>query len=202
MLIKKTLKASEQDREDVKKKREDWQNFQRNSDPARLVFLDETGAKTNMTRLYGRALGGRRCLDHAPDGRWERTTILSALWANGETCSMIFEGALDRRTFEAYMEKFLAPNLHPNDIVVMDNLNVHKSDRIEAIMAARGAKCVFLPEYSPDLNPIEKMWSKVKQILRGIKPRSRQQLDEAIGKALEMVSPADAKGWFESCGYV
>ena len=85
---------------------------------------------------------------------------------------------------------------------IMDNLNVHKSDRIEAIIAARGAKCVFLPEYTRDQNPIEKMWSKVKHILRGIIPRSRQQLDEAIGKALEMVSPADAKGWFESCGYV
>ena len=92
-------------------------------------------------------------MDHAPDGRWKRTTMPSALWANGETCSMIFEGALDRRTFEAYMEKFLAPNLHPNDVVVMDNLNVHKSDRIAAMIAALGAKMCILPEYSPDLNP-------------------------------------------------
>ena len=110
--------------------------------------------------------------------------------------------ALDRRTFEAYMEKFLAPNMHPNDIVLMVNLNVHKSVRVEEMMASRGAKCMFLQEYIPHLNPREKMWSEVKQILRGIKPRSHQQLDEAIGTALDIVIPADAKGWFESCRYV
>lgn len=155
-----------------------------------------------MTRLYGRSMGGNRCRDHAPGGRWERTTILSALRENGETCSLIFEGALDRRIFDAYIEKFLGPTLHPGDIVVMDNLNVHKSERAQAIIASRGAQCMFLPEYSPDLNPIEKMWSKVKQILRGIKARSRQELDAAIGQALDMVTAADAKGWFKSCGYV
>lgn len=155
-----------------------------------------------MTRLYGRSPGGSRCWDKVPDGRWERTTILSALRANGETCSMVFEGAVDRQIFDAYIEKFLAPTLHPGDIVIMDNLNVHKSERAQEIIASCGAEYIFLPEYSPDLNPIEKMWSKVKQILRGVKARSRQQLDDAIGKALDMVTADDAKGWFKSCGYV
>ena len=155
-----------------------------------------------MTRLYGRSLGGSRCRDHAPDGRWERITILSALRENGETCSMVFEGAVNRRIFEAYIEKFLSPTLHPGDIVVMDNLNVHKSERVQSIIASQGARCMFLPEYSPDLNPIEKMWSKVKQTLRGIKARTRQELDDAIAKALDMVTAADARGWFKSCGYV
>lgn len=186
----------------MKEKRKAWRSFQEKIQGNRLIFLDETGAKTNMTRLYGRAPGGRRCYDHAPDGRWKRTTIISALRENGETCSLIFEGALDRQIFEAYIEKILAPTLLDGDIVVMDNLSAHKSERAQAILSAQGVKCMFLPEYSPDLNPIEKMWSKIKQILRGVKARGQQELDDAIGRALGLVTARDARGWFTSCGYV
>ena len=200
--IKKTLRASEQEREDVLKKREKWREFQQSVLPQKLVFLDETGAKTNMTRLYGRALKGERCFDHAPDGRWERTTILSAVRASGETCSMVFDGALDGKMFDAYIEKFLLPTLMPGDMVIMDNLNVHKSLNAKKLVEEKGCEYIFLPEYSPDLNPIEKMWSKIKQVLKGIKARTRADLEKAIGKALDCITPEDAKGWFTSCGYM
>ena len=200
--IKKTLRASEQGREDVLKKREKWRKFQQSVCSQKLVFLDETGAKTNMTRLYGRALKGERCFDYAPDGRWERTTILSAVRASGETCSIVFDGALDGKMFDAYIEKFLLPTLMPGEIVIMDNLNVHKSLIAKKLVEERGCEYVFLPEYSPDLNPIEKMWSKVKQVLKGIKARTREELEKAIGKALACITPDDAKGWFASCGYM
>ena len=155
-----------------------------------------------MTRLYGRALKGERCFDYAPDGRWERTTILSAVRASGETCSIVFDGALDGKMFDACIEKFLLPTLMPGEIVIMDNLNVHKSLTAKKLVEERGCKYVFLPEYSPDLNPIEKMWSKVKQVLKGIKARTREELEKAIGKALACITPDDAKGWFASCGYM
>lgn len=199
--IKKTLKASEQEREDVKMKREAWRKFQQQISTKRLVFIDETGAKTNMTRLYGRSKKGARCYDHAPDGRWERTTILSAIRATGETCSVVFEGALDGRVFNAYVEKFLVPTLKPGDMVILDNLNVHKSEIAQKMILDNGCSYIFLPEYSPDLNPIEKMWSKVKQILRGIKARTSEELYKAIKNALGCITQADAEGWFASCGY-
>ena len=202
MFLKKTLKASEQGREDIKKAREGWADFQKGVDVERLVFLDETGAKTNMTRLYGRSYRGERCHDSAPDGRWERTSILSAIKFSGKTESLIFDGALDSKMYDAYIERILLPTLKTGDIVIMDNLNVHKSEKAKQLIESVGAKYIHLPAYSPDLNPIEKMWSKVKQILRGIKARSREALETAIAYALDQVTHEDAKGWFASCGYI
>lgn len=202
IVIKKTLKAKEQERVDVKQKREDWGRLQKTLPIERLVFLDETGAKTNMTRLYGRAIKGQRCNDHAPDGRWERTSILSAIRVNGETCSMVFDGALDGKIFNAYIEKFLLPTLSPGDMVIMDNLNVHKSQIAQELIEEKGCHYIFLPEYSPDLNPVEKMWSKIKQLLRGIKARTQEELYKAIGKVLARVTKEDAESWFKACGYV
>ena len=199
--LKKTLKASEQDREDVKIAREEWKNKQKDFDTTHLVFIDETGAKTNMTRLYGRAMLGQRCFDSAPDGRWERTTLLSALRVTGQTQSLVFEGALDTKMYEAYMEKFLLPTLNPGDIVIADNLNVHKSENVRRMVEGVGASYLPLPPYSPDLNPIEKMWSKIKQYLRGIKARTQESLEAAIGCALDTITSEDAQGWFASCGY-
>ncbi len=167
-----------------------------------MIFLDETGAKSNMTRLYGRSFKGARCFDHAPDGRWERTTILSALKYDGDTCSIIFDGAINRKMYDAYVEEFLAPLLKPGDMVILDNLNVHKSQTAQEIISKKGASCIFLPQYSPDLNPVEKMWSKIKQLLRGIKARTREELENAIGTALESITQQDALGWFNSCGYI
>lgn len=200
--LKKTLKASEQDREDVKKAREEWKARQGSFDLQRLVFLDETGAKTNMTRLYGRAMHGQRCYDSTPDGRWERTTLLSAVRVNGETYSIVFDGALDTKMYNAYIEKILAPALKPHDIVIADNLNVHKSEVAKQLVEEMGASYIALPPYSPDLNPIEKMWSKIKQFLRGVKARTKEELEKAIASALDTITPEDTEGWFASCGYL
>lgn len=154
-----------------------------------------------MTRLYGRAMHGQRCHDSTPDGRWERTTLLSAVRVNGETYSMVFDGALDSKMYNAYIEKILAPALKAEDIVIADNLNVHKSAIAKQLVEDRGASYIALPPYSPDLNPIEKMWSKIKQFLRGAKARTCEDLENAIASALDTVTPEDAERWFASCGY-
>jgi transposase len=169
-------------------------------DPHRLVFLDESGAKTNMTRLYGRVMGGARVVDSAPGGHWCTTTMLSALRLDGSTAAMVIEGATDREVFEAYVQHVLTPNLREGDIVVLDNLAPHKTPEVVAAIETAGAEVWFLPPYSPDLNPIEKMWSKVKQFLRSAKARTEEALLEAIAAALQSVRPCDAQGWFSSCG--
>jgi transposase len=166
------------------------------------VFLDESGAKTNMTRLYGRSPKGKRCRCKAPYGRWERVTMLFFLRVAATTESIVFEGATDRAVFDRYIEGTLAPALKPGDILVLDNLNVHKSPAMLKAVEGRGASAMFLPAYSPDLNPIEKMWSKVKTVLRKMEPRTNEELFSAVGTALRMVTASDAKGWFDSCGYV
>ncbi len=155
-----------------------------------------------MTRVYGRALKNSRCYDSAPDGRWERQTLLSSIRENGATESIVFDGALDRKMFDEYIIRFLAPTLRAGDIVIMDNLNVHKSEKARDAITQMGATVIFLPPYSPDLNPIEKMWSKIKQILRGFKARTIEALSEGVKMALEMVTKNDAFGWFTSCGYI
>jgi transposase len=171
-------------------------------DTSRLVFLDESGLKTNMTRHYGRALQGARCHDATPCGNRESTTILSSVRLDGTTESILFEGAVDRTFFEEYIKEILAPRLRPGDIVIMDNLRVHKSPIVAEVVQSFQAEIKFLPAYSPDLNPIEKMWSKLKQILRGLKPRTSQELFHDTGTALSMITSDDAQGWFESCEYI
>lgn len=168
----------------------------------RFVFVDETGAKTNMTRLRGRAEGGQRVVDAAPHGHWGTTTLLSALRSDGSTAAMVVEGPTDAEVFRAYVHEVLVPSLRPRDIVVMDNLAPHKMpDVVEAIHAA-GADLWFLPPYSPDLNPIEQLWSKVKAYLRKVKTRTLDTLIEAIRDALRQIEASDAIGWFAHCGYV
>jgi transposase len=201
MFSKKTLKASEQEREDIAKSRDEWRKFQEAVDVRRLVFLDESGLKTNMTRRYGRARNGNRCFDSAPCGHWETVTILSSIRLDGTTESLVFEGAVDRKMFDAYVKEGLAPTLRPGDIVVLDNLNAHRSQKARDIIRLCQADLLFLPAYSPDFNPTEKMWSKVKQILRGIKPRTEEELFTATATALDAISAHDAQGWFNSCGY-
>lgn len=200
--LKKTLKASEQEREDVRQARVEWEELQNTTPQNRLVFLDESGLKTNMTRLYGRAAHGQRCYDTTPCGHYESTTILSSIRLDGTTESVVFEGAVNRKIFDKYIEEFLAPTLRPGDIVIMDNLSSHKSEFAQKIVESCQAEVKFLPPYSPDLNPIEKMWSKLKQILRGMKPRTSDALFSAVGVALGMITASDAQGWFTSCGYV
>jgi transposase len=200
--LKKTLRASELAREDIIHSRNEWKEFQSTTESSRLVFLDESGLKTNMTRLYGRAFRGFRCYDHAPCGKWETTSVLSSIRLDGTTESILFEGTVDRKMYEEYFKEILAPQLRPGDIVIMDNLSAHKSDTVVKTAELLHAKVKFLPAYSPDLNPIEQMWSKLKQILRGLKPRTSEELFRDTGTALSMVTADDAQGWFESCGYI
>jgi transposase len=185
----------------VKERRDQWRVEQASLDQRRLVFLDESGAKTNMTRRYGRAKGGARLCDAAPTGHWATTTMLASIRLDGQTACMAVDGATTSEVFREYVRQVLAPTLRPGDLVVLDNLSSHKDSEALTLLAAQGAQVRFLPPYSPDLNPIEKMWSKVKEHLRSAKARTRQALDRAISEALARVTTQDAKGWFKSCGY-
>lgn len=198
---KKSLRAAEQDRPDVKVQRDAWREQTAGVDVCRLVFLDESGAKTNMTRLYGRSFDGQRVVGAAPHGHWRTTTMLAAMRIDGSTAPMVIEGPTDAEVFEAYVEQVLAGSLRPGDIVVMDNLAPHKKPAVIAMIEAAGAEVWFLPPYSPDFNPIEKMWSKIKAFLRKAKARTWEALLAAIRAALQEVSDADARNWFASCGY-
>ena len=167
----------------------------------KLVFIDESGAKTNMTRLYGRAKQGQRAVDDVPAGHWCTTTMISSMRLDGSTACMVVDGATTKNIFCAYVQHILLPTLNPSDVIVLDNLSSHKNQETRDLIESAGAELLFLPPYSPDLNPIEKMWSKVKSILRTLKARTEKALINAIAQSLESVSPSDAQGWFESCGY-
>jgi transposase len=199
--IKKTLRASEQERPDIRQRREAWIAQQDGLDIRRLVFVDESGAKTNMTRLRGRALHGVRVIDRAPHGHWCTTTMIGSIRLDGNSACMAVDGATDRDVFREYIRCVLAPTLCPGDIVVLDNLGAHKDAESLRLIEAAHAELRFLPPYSPDMNPIEKMWSKVKEFLRDAKARTKEDLYDAIGLALNTVNSQDAEGWFRSCGY-
>lgn len=154
-----------------------------------------------MTRLRGRAPRGRRLLAKAPHGHWRTTTMISSVRLDGSTACMTIEGATDTAVFQAYVREILAPSLRPGDIVIMDNLGPHKNEQTLALIAAAGASARFLPAYSPDLNPIEMMWSKVKALLRASEARTAEELQHAIAAALGQVRAQDAVGWFAACGY-
>jgi transposase len=166
-----------------------------------LIFLDESGAKTNLTRLCGRAPKGQRVHAKAPQGHWNTTTMIGALRLDGSTACMTVNGAADTEVFQAYVRSILCPTLRSGDIVIMDNLSPHKCELTLFLLEAAGAQVAFLPAYSPDLNPIEKMWNKIKHLLRTAEARMEEALIEAIGAALNSVTPQDAINWFASCGY-
>ena len=168
----------------------------------KLVFLDESSINTGMTRLYGRSARGERIVDYAPDVRFRRTSILSSVRSNGDIVPLIFEGSLNGEIFKEYIAKFLAPTLKKGDIVILDNLTSHKvRGAIDSILAV-GASVVYLPPYSPDLNPIEMMWSKIKACLRKTKARTNELLVKAIAQALDLITPLDILGWFAKDGYM
>lgn len=155
-----------------------------------------------MTRLRGRALNGERLHDHAPSGHWQATTMLGSIRLDGETTCMVIEGATDSQVFREYIRRVLTPTLQPGDIVVCDNLSAHRDSEAQKLIEAKGAQLLFLPPYSPDLNPIEAMWSKIKAFLRDAKARTEEALLTAIKQALDTVSPHDALGFFRHCGYM
>ena len=185
----------------MKEKRDEWKEFQKTVDASNLVFLDECGVNTGMTRLYGRAPKEERVVDVVPDVRFHRTTILSSIRSDGVTVPCVFEGALNGELFREYVRKFLAPTLSPGDIVAMDNLSSHKVSSVVEAIEAVGAKVLFLPPYSPDFNPIELMWSKIKAVLRKLKVRDKALLDGAIAFAFDTVTVSDVSGWFSHDGY-
>jgi transposase len=166
-----------------------------------LVLVDETGTNTAMARRHGRAPRGQRIDGPVPHGHWKVLTLTAAIRMDGVGGCLAFDGATNATTFEAYVEKVLAPTLRPGDIVVMDNLAAHKGPEIERLIKAAGAEVRYLPAYSPDLNPIEKMFSKLKAHLRKAAARTVDRLYEAMGDALRSVTHQDIAGWFRSCGY-
>ncbi|MFN0131090.1 MAG: IS630 family transposase [Phycisphaerales bacterium] len=201
LLQKKTIHAAEHDRPDVAARRDDWKAEQPRHDARRLVFIDETWAKTNMTRLRGRARRGERLVAKAPHGHWKTTSLIAALDTSGVRCSTVVDGAINRDVFEAFVEQVLAPELKPGDVVILDNLSSHKSEKARRLVEARGALLAFLPPYSPDLNPIEMVFSKVKQLLRSLACRTRDALWNAMRSVLAAVTPSDAANCFKHCGY-
>jgi transposase len=166
-----------------------------------LVFLDESGVQTGMKRLYGRSVKGTRVVDQAPAGRWETHTMVAALRTQGVAAAMVTRRAINSITFLGFIEKFLCPTLRPGDVVVMDNLAVHKIQGVEQALASVGAQLWYLPPYSPDLNPIEQAWSKVKSVIRSLCPSSYRRLVRAIGEGLRRIDPNESKNYFRNSGY-
>ena len=185
---------------DVVQKRNEWFRMISETDPNKLVFLDESGVNTDMTRHYGRAVGKARAVDNAPENTPTNTTILSSIRLNGETAYTTYSGGTTGDRFVEYLEKVLIPTLHEGDIVIMDNMRSHHVKKVAEVLQKAKIKLLYLPPYSPDFNPIEKMWSKIKAILRKMKIRDSTLLPDAVKKAIEYVRISDCKGWFRSCG--
>jgi transposase len=198
---KKSLYAIERDSEANLKRREEFATKIQSIAPQKLIFLDESGVTTSMTRFYARSLGGQRICETTPGGHWKITTILGAMSLRGMIATMTVEAATDREIFLAYVEQVLCPALKPGDVVVMDNLSSHKVDGIRERIERAGAEVLYLPPYSPDLNPIEKAWAKLKQLLPAAKARTKEALDQAIADALNRISADNALAWFKHCKY-
>lgn len=173
----------------------------RDIDPAHFVFIDESGAKTNLVRMYGRVPGGQRLFTHAPGGHWTTTTMIAALRISGPTAPMVIRGPVDTEVFRAYTNEVLAPTLFDGDIVVLDNLRAHKAPDIRERIESKGATLWYLPPYSPDFNPIEMMWSKVKAHLRRAAARTEEALYDAVATAIQTITTKDAQNWLRHCGY-
>ena len=198
---KKTVRPSEHDRPDVAAARVVWHAAAPTWDPTRLVFLDETGMTNNLLRRYGRALRGARVHNHAPCARWQTSTFLAALRVTGLTAPGVFDGAIDGASFLAYIEQILVPTLHPGDIVIADNLSAHKVAGVRQAIERVGATLCYLPPYSPDLNPIELCFAKLKALVRTARCRSTETLWPFLGACLPHFSPEECRNYFRHCGY-
>ena len=178
-----------------------WKRNQEQIDARRLIFIDETWAKTNMTRLRGRAARSERLIDKSPHGHWQTTTLIAALGIEGVRCSTVVNGAVNGDIFEAFIEHVLVAELKPGDVVVMDNLSSHKRQRTRELIETAGAELANLPPYSPDLNPIEMVFSKIKQLLRTLAYRTRDALWQSMQTVLDAVTAGDSVNCFKHCGY-
>jgi transposase len=198
---KKKVVAKERESKRVREARSEFRSKQAELEPWRLVFIDETGTSIGMTRRYGRAQAGELVEDFVPRNTGTVVTLIGALTAEGLVAAMTVEGGTTKVVFETFVEQLLVPELAEGDIVVLDNLAAHRSARACELIEEAGASVLFLPPYSPDLNPIEQAWSKMKEFLRATGARTRKTLDIAIGEAMEMVTSFDARGWFGHAGY-
>lgn len=181
--------------------RQAWFDGQLDLDPAKLIFIDETGASTKMARLRGWAKQGQRCRASIPHGHWKTTTFTAGLRLDGMVAPMVLDGPMDGNAFIAYIEQVLVPELNKGDIVIMDNLPSHKIKGVKLAIENAGAKLLYLPPYSPDFNPIEMAFSKLKAILRKAAARSIAELWEVIGKAISQFMPDECKNYFAAAGY-
>ena len=191
----------EQDRPDILKRRRAWFDVQLDLDPAKLVFIDETGLSTKMARLRGRAPYGERCRAGVPHGHWKTTTFTGALRLTGMTAPFVYDGAMNGTVFLAYVEQVLVPTLSAGDVVIMDNLPAHKAVGVRDAIEAAGARLMFLPPYSPDFNPIENAFSKLKALLRAKAERTITALWDAVGSLLEQFTMAECANYFRAAGY-
>lgn len=193
--------ASEQNRPDVARHRARWQQRQATIDPERLVFIDETWTKTNMAPLRGWCLRGRRLIDRVPHGHWQTLTFVAALRHDRLTAPCLFDGPINGESFLAYVTQLLVPTLKPGDIVVMDNLGSHKSKAVRNAIRSVGARRLFLPAYSPDLNPIEQVFAKLKTLLRKARARTCEAVAEAIGPLLAHFPSDECANYLRNAGY-
>jgi transposase len=199
------LRAAEQDEATIAQARQEWRTKLEALTPERLVFLDESAALTNMVRLYARSLRGTRAYGTIPCGHWSRLTVLGALTTEGILAAMSIEAATDGAVFYAFLDQVLLPalrQLKPDAVLVMDNLSAHKAKAVRELLDRSGFSYRYLPSYSPDLNPIEPAWAKMKGRLREIAARTTEALHEALGPALDAITPQDAQGFFRHAGYV
>jgi transposase len=182
-------------------RREEWFEGQLSLDPERLVFIDETAASTKMARLYGRAPKGQRCRVAVPHGHWKATTFTAGLRLTGIAAPMVLDGPMNGVVFLAYVEQVLVPELKPGDVVIMDNLPAHKVSGIREAIEAVGASLLYLPPYSPDFNPIEMAFSKLKALLRRAAARTLPELWKAIADAISQFTPIECRNFFQAAGY-
>jgi transposase len=185
----------------VARKRDRWRRHQARLDPRRLVFIDETWAKTNMTRTHGRCARGRRLVDKVPHGHWKTLTFLAALRCDAVTAPFVLDGPINGEWFLAYVEQVLVPTLRPGDVVVMDNLGSHKAKAVRRAIRQAGAHLIFLPPYSPDLNPIEQVFAKLKTLLRKAAERSVEDTWRRIGQLLDHFSANECANYLVNSGY-
>jgi transposase len=198
---KKSAHAEEQDRPDVLRRRRAWFEAQPDLDPDRLVFIDETWASTNMARTHGRALRGERLRAAVPHGHWLTTTFVAGLRNTGMVAPMVLDGPINGFLFQDYVEQVLVPELRPGDIVVMDNLGSHKGAGVKAAIEAAGASLLYLPPYSPDFNPIEQAFAKLKAMLRKAAERTLDDLWRSIGRIIDTFTPTECANYFAAAGY-